>query len=210
MFSNSIRGMLPNRQSVSTFTMISRAIGLVSLVALILCIVGSTNVKSLEQLVSSQPLLTAGKIMFGVVYVAVTLITVFAIMLYYHTRSQRTQSNDEGVLLAAVVVALPLILVRLIYAYLGTWASDKARYSPFTGSLTLQITLSVWEEIAVSIVFIVVGFMVSRLPKDSSTAADVEANAVGSSGKEHWFDNKAIRYIPIIGLIARIARSRTT
>lgn len=164
--------MLQSQRSVSTFTMISRAVSVVSLVALVLCIVGSTNVTSLEQLVSSQPLLTAGKIIFGVVYVAVVMITAFAIILYYHTRSQRTKPNDEGVLILAVVVALPLILVRLIYAYLGTWASDKARYSPFTGSLTLQITLSVGEEIAVSIVFIVIGFVVSKLPKDGSTAAD--------------------------------------
>lgn len=205
--------MLATPSAIKIFTLITRAVGLVSLVALILCIVGSTNVRSLNQLVSDQPLVTAGKIIYAIVYLAVVIITLFAIALYYYTRPSRAQSGGEGALISAVVVALPLILVRLIYAHLGTWTDDKARYGAFTGSLALQIALSVWEEIIVSIVFIVVGFVVPRMPKNGSGAGagagteGVGSKADGSLMLQHWYDNKAIRYTSIVGLVARVAES---
>ena len=173
--------MLHTANVIKMFALGVRAIGLVSLVGLILCIVGSTSVTSLDQLASGQPLLSAGKILFAAVYVAVTVVTVFAVVLYYHTRTQRTQSAGEGSLILAVVIALPLILVRLIYAFLGTWGKDKAKYSPFTGSLARQIALSVWEEIAVSIVFIAIGFVVPKVSSNGDDANDVESKPEGAS-----------------------------
>lgn len=110
--------MLPSQGAIQAFDIFSQLTGLIPLAGFILCIVGSINVKILSQL-TSQPLLNAGGTLFGVTYCAHEASPIIAWAPHRNIWREGAISG-EGVLVAAVAIGLPLILVRLIYAFLGS------------------------------------------------------------------------------------------
>jgi hypothetical protein len=208
---------LPTATAQRSFKYIVSAINLIGLAGLIICIKGSTDITSLDQL-TSQPLLTAGKVLFAVSLASITALAIMSAFLHRRVRREGKpyeageNAGGEGILLVAVFVAVPLIAVRLVYAFLSSFGKDRARFSPFTGSIGLQVALSVWEEIVVVVMFVVVGFMVPKVVAPKKSAEDVvELGGAGSDShpqekRTQWFDKQWVRYVPLIRLIAKAQR----
>lgn len=60
-------------------------------------------------------------------------------------------------LLLGVVIALPLVAVRLVYGVSSLMLELNNPYSEFTTSLAIKVCLSVIPEMLLTIVFVVVG-----------------------------------------------------
>lgn len=166
---------------------------------------------------TDQPLLTAGKILFAVSLCAITAMTILSAFLHKRVRQDGTQTEagtnggGEMILLIAVAVSIPLIAIRLVYAFLSSFGTDRARFSPFTGSVGLQVALSVWEEIVVVLMFVVVGFMVPKIVvsrKSSEEELEMGRAGTGDSrprNEEHrWYDKQWIMFVPLVGLLAGV------
>jgi len=86
-------------------------------------------------------------------------IVAFAILTLTSGAALREAPREREVLLA-VAVALPLLLVRFVYASIGDFGNDP-RYNFYNGDEHIFLYMSVLEEIAVMLVFLVVGFAIA-------------------------------------------------
>lgn len=103
-----------------------------AIIAFVLCIVGATSATSLAS-VEAQDTIHAGVILYTVVFVMLLLLTVLA-----WWSKQRTDKG-EGRLILAVICALPLLFVRLLYAILAAF-SQSSVFDPITGSTTVSLS----------------------------------------------------------------------
>ena len=86
-----------------------------------------------------------------------------------YCRSSLCQTQDrtgEGLLIFAVMCALPFLAVRLLYALISAFAHSRA-FSPITGSTTSEtvaLFMSVVMEMAVVVIYIATGLRLSAVP----------------------------------------------
>lgn len=132
-----------------------------AVVALILCIVGATSA-SVPAKIESEPTVKIGIILYVVVYAMLVLLTLGA---WY---GKRRTGEGEGMLVLAVFCALPLILVRLLYAVLATF-SHRHEFDPATASQTIQLFMSVIEEMAVVVIYLATGMKLPAVPADRAS-----------------------------------------
>ena len=138
--------------------------------AIALCIVGATSAPSAAQ-IYQETTLHIGYILYTVVLVILTLLTLGAWM------AMRKKGRGEGLLVLAVLCALPLLWVRLIYSLLAIFSHLKtfSMASNSTSSETASLFMSVLEEMAVVLIYLATGLKVSALPEgpESSSAGKV-------------------------------------
>jgi hypothetical protein len=127
-----------------------------AIIALILCIVGATSATSPAN-IEAQDTIHAGIILYTLVFVMLLLLTVGA-----WWAKQRTDKG-EGRLIFAVICALPLLFVRLLYALLAAF-SQRSIFNPVTGSTTVSLFMSTLQEMAVVIVYITAGLKLPAVP----------------------------------------------
>ncbi|OQE46166.1 hypothetical protein PENCOP_c001G08660 [Penicillium coprophilum] len=135
---------------------IFRLVGTVALVAVILSIVGATaNSDITHGFVNTKT--KVGLILYLVAWVGVC--GLFLLI------SKRTQSIEDGEhrLLLAVGVSLPLILVRLIYSLIYTFG-QKTAFNMLAGNVTIQLVMSVLEEMVVVLVCLGIGLTLQVRP----------------------------------------------
>lgn len=82
-------------------------------------------------------------------------------------------------ILIAVAVAIPLILVRIIYAAV-TMFGHLASFNLITGNVTILLCMAILEEFAVVIVYEIMGFTLDRLPKGGKNQQQMQMPAYGS------------------------------
>ena len=107
-------------------------------------------------------------------YAGLVFLTIAAGLLYRRRAAHNPDyeagpgQSKDGWLIVAVAVTNPLMLVRMVYSLLSTYApvETRGRYSPFSGSIAIQAGMSVWEEMLIVVVYVAVGFVVGRLPKE--------------------------------------------
>ena len=107
-------------------------------------------------------------------YAGLVFLTIAAGLLYRRRAAHNPDyeagpgQSKDGWLIVAVAVTNPLMLVRMVYSLLSTYAPVESRglYSPFSGSIAIQAGMSVWEEMVIVMVYVAVGFVVGRLPKE--------------------------------------------
>ena len=127
-----------------------------AVVALILCIVGATDASSPAQ-IDSESSVHIGIILYTVVFVMLVVLTFGACL------AKRRTGEGEGILVFAVICALPFIFVRLLYALLGAFA-HLHYFNPVTGSRTAELFMSVLEEMVVVVIYIATGLKLSAVP----------------------------------------------
>jgi hypothetical protein len=145
-----------------------RLVGLLTIVALILTIVGQTsNTSSLQNLTQVDDKTKIGIVLFLVSWVGLCFL--------FFLVSLRLRSIEQGErrLLMAVGISIPLLLVRLVYSFLVVFANNPD-FSTVTGNVTAMLVMSVIEEILVVYICLVVGLTLSVRPK-----VDTEAVATG-------------------------------
>lgn len=125
-------------------------------VALILCIVGATNASSPEH-IDSENTIHVGVVLYGVVFGMLVVLTLGAWL------AKRRTGDGEGLLILAVIGALPFIFVRLLYAFLSAF-SQSHMFNPATGSTTAEFFMAVLDEMAVVVIYIATGLKLPAVP----------------------------------------------
>ncbi len=130
-----------------------------AVVGLILCIVGATSAPSPAN-INSESTIKIGVVLFAVVLAMLTALTLGACI------AKRKTGEGEGLLVFAVMCALPFLFVRLLYALLSVFSHSKL-LSPATGSTgseTAALFMSVLEEMIVVVIYIATGLKLSSVP----------------------------------------------
>lgn len=125
-------------------------------VSLILCIVGGTSSTSSTGVYEPQ---TETKV--GVVFYLIAFFALCAIAAVTMSKLSGAPS-DEKRLLWAVLLALPFILVRLIYSLLSVF-SHNHNFNLITGSVAVLVVMRVLEEMIVVIIYLVIGWKTETL-----------------------------------------------
>ena len=135
-----------------------RLVQLITAVGLILSIVGDTNINLNEQTHTlTVPIETkVGIIILLAAWILVVLITAKVIQLGSHI------AQAERPLAWAVLVCLPFLLIRLIYAILSVFLNDS-NFSLIFPSTVVVWTLSIIEECFVVFIYLLLGFKVPKL-----------------------------------------------
>lgn len=157
-------------------TRILKLIELIILVALILGIVGGVNASdSFSSTGKYTPgsLSKAGTALFIVCYVAVVICTILIFFSVSHA------SHGEKRIIFAVALALPFMLVRLVYAIISTFVNNKD-FNLLTGSVTILLCVAFIEEAIIVILFEGVGLTLAQVPHDTvAEGAPVAQDANG-------------------------------
>jgi hypothetical protein len=170
------------------------------IVATILAIVGgvqaSDNVKTTGEF-ALNGIFKAGIVLFGVAFLCIVVSTAIVAA---RARSAQIDSSEKR-LVAAVIIALPILLVRLIYAFLFTFAKS-AKFSLIGGDETVQLCMQVIEEWLVVFIYLAAGLMLKKLVKSNnaptpSPAADGGENGGVSGKRQRGGAARYLRYVPI-------------
>jgi hypothetical protein len=129
-----------------------RIVHALAVIALILCIVGATDA-AVPQDIDTQTEVHAGVILYAVVYVMLSALTAWVWL--------RNKRLDEG----AVLIALPFLLIRLIYSLFSSFANSSV-FGTATGSTTAALFMSTFEEMIVVVIYLATGLKLATVPKD--------------------------------------------
>lgn len=139
-----------------------RVLSVPNLLALVLSIVGGNYLDSSDAHKASQgrKMMQAGIIIFLIVFVIMCAIALMTLM------SVSSVPSGAKRILFGVLVALPFIFVRIIYSILADFLNNSSTFSLFGGNVTVQLCMSIIEEIIVTIVYIGVGLAASSVRDD--------------------------------------------
>ena len=126
-----------------------------TMVALILCIVGGIDEasSSISEQASGRTLFKAGIAIFVVIYALLFLLAAFT------ARDVGNAPRGEKKIYFAVLAALPLIAVRLLWSILAVFTTMQ-EFSLATGNPVIQLCMAVLEEIVVIIMYTLAGLAV--------------------------------------------------
>jgi hypothetical protein len=167
--------LLPNASRRKIFPAgVFRAVQLPAFVGLILCIVGASTASNPTE-INSQPTLHAGVILFCVVLAGLAVLTAGAWYL------EGAQHHSERILIYAVALALPFLLVRLIYTCLAVF-SKLHDFQLIGGSETVRLVMATIEEMVVVFIFLGAGIKWHEEPRAVSPRGE-ETAMVGQGPK---------------------------
>jgi hypothetical protein len=143
-----------------------RALSLIITVGLVLTIVGGVyagNEYSDTGVYTPQSTSKAGLGLWIACFVGIVAATVATSFHISHADS------SEKLILLAVAVSLPLMLVRLVYSAIGTFAYVP-RLNTETGSVTLLLCMALLEEVAIVCIYEGVGLTLKKVEKPRQTS----------------------------------------
>jgi hypothetical protein len=125
-------------------------------ISLILCIVGGTSSTSSTGVYKPQTETKVG--------VAFYLIAFFALCAIAAVTMHKISGapSDEKRLVWAVLLALPFVLVRLMYSVLSVY-SNNHNFNLITGSVVILVVMRVLEEMIVVVLYLVIGWKTETL-----------------------------------------------
>ena len=100
-----------------------------------------------------------GIVIFLIIFFIVAAIAIITLV------SMGSIPNSEKRVLSGVLLALPLILVRIMYSIFADFI-DNSTFTLFDGNVTVQLCMATIEEIIVTIVYIAVGLTAPSSRKD--------------------------------------------
>ncbi|MCJ1382350.1 hypothetical protein MMC17_005463 [Xylographa soralifera] len=133
-------------------------------IALILIIIGVVNLEGGTITATTSALLKAG---------AAILLVCWAALVFWVRVSMREQGKDTNAtgyapgtkLLYSVLVALPLVGIRLLYAVISLLLEVSGSSSDFTTSVAAKVCMSVVPEMIATIVFVLAGIVTRNMHK---------------------------------------------
>jgi hypothetical protein len=156
-----------------------RALQLLITVALILCIVGGTSSISSTGVYVPQTTTKAGIILYLVAFVALCVVAAVTAIKFSNA------PHDDKRLAWAVILALPFILVRIVYSVISVFAHNP-HFNLITGSVIIRVFMAVLEEMIVVWIYLVVGWMSDTVPPQTGGATaggSWQINRLGGGGK---------------------------
>lgn len=140
-----------------------RLLHLLVMVAVILSIAGGTNA-TFNLATGTVKFPTTSKV--GVILYTVAYILILAVYIISVPRTSAVPSKERRVAVA-VTLALPLILVRLIYSLCSVFLHNHD-FGLATGNTWVFGFMSVAEEFLVVLIYVVLGFFIDKLPRVAS------------------------------------------
>ena len=153
------------RQPWSTFfsLVVVKIVHVPATIGLILCIVGATSASSPSE-IESESTVHIGVILFTVVLVLLIILAFGACL------AKRKTGEGEGLLVLAVICALPFLCVRLLYSLLSVFSHSKtfSLAAESTESETTALFMSILEEMVVVVIYIATGLKLSAVPRGAA------------------------------------------
>ncbi|KAJ5578586.1 uncharacterized protein N7459_007550 [Penicillium hispanicum] len=128
----------------------SHAFRFLTIIAMVLTIVGITNNMSEEALLHPDSLVKVGIILYLAAFVVLEIFLVVIAL-----RRNSLEPGEHRILLA-VAISSPFILVRVLYV-LFVWFLHNSTFGLMNGNVTVQLVMSVLEEMAVIVICLGVG-----------------------------------------------------
>ena len=99
---------------------------------------------------------TVSPIMKAALAVFISIAGLMLCMLSYLTCFLDCMRRSEKIILSSIYACVPFFIVRLVYVALGDYGTDP-RFRSFNGDVTINLVMSVLEEIIITIVLLTVG-----------------------------------------------------
>ena len=143
--------------------MVTKIVHIPAVIALILCVVGATNASDPTK-IESQSTIHIGIILFAVVWGMLVALTFGA---WY---AKRRSGEGEGLLILAVLCALPFLAVKLVYSILPAFTHSKifGLNAHSTDAETAALFMSVLVEMFVVLIYITTGLKLRAVPKGAA------------------------------------------
>ena len=130
-----------------------------------MCIYGATKVnKAID--IPKETTVKVGIVLFTIIYLL--LVAMARVAWLVKSRSGEGQST----LIAAVLIALPLLAVRLLFGLLSIFDDESSTFRLGNGSETAVLCMDVLEEMIVVAVFVLAGWKVSAATVRYGNASD--------------------------------------
>jgi uncharacterized membrane protein len=171
-----------------------KAIQVPATVALILCIVGATSANTAAE-IEAQPTLHAGIILYVVILIALVALTIGAAI------GRSKTGRGEAPLIAAVALAMPLLVVRMIYSCLSAFTKISA-FQLVGGNQTVGLFMEVLEEMFVVAIFLFVGLKQEAIAKEEVSDSPA-SNVMYRAGRGDYGSGK----FGIIALVISFVRN---
>jgi hypothetical protein len=138
-----------------------RVLQLLITIGLILSIVGGTSATTKpDGEIEVETTSKAGIALYIVAYVGLVLVYLISVP------STSVVLSKERRVPVAILFALPLVFVRLIYSACSVFLHSK-NFNIVTGSIVVLVAMAVVEEFLVVTIYIVLGFLVDKLDANS-------------------------------------------
>ncbi|KAF6233117.1 hypothetical protein HO173_008661 [Letharia columbiana] len=126
-------------------------------IALIICIVGGSDLtdSSISEQSTGKKLIKAGLIIFLIIYICL-----FLLIAKSASQINGLPSGEKRVL-SALIVALPLLGVRILFSLLA-YFSTISTFSPINGNVLVRAFMAIFEEILIVIVYTLAGILVPK------------------------------------------------
>ena len=126
-------------------------------IALIICIVGGSDLtdNSVSEQSTGKKLIKAGLIIFLIIFICL-----FLLIAKSASEISGLPSSEKRVL-AALILALPLLGVRILFSLLA-YFSTISTFSPTNGNVLVRAFMAVLEEILIVITYTLAGLLVPK------------------------------------------------
>lgn len=171
-----------------------RAIQAPCAVGLALCIVGAATTAN-DDKIFQQTILRVGIILFVVVFIMLVLLFLIAAI------ARSKTGRGERQLVMAVGISLPFLTVRVVYSLVECFGSYEpgSVLASQTGHEFLIVFLAYVEEMAVTLVYIIVGIVMPTVPKEGdSEEARKPLSRLGYRAQRGDFNGGKLGYISLL------------
>jgi hypothetical protein len=134
-----------------------RGLQILITVGLILGIAGGTSSISPDGTYQPQTTSNVGAILYVLAFLALVLVALITVSKLTHA------ATNEKRLVWVVLLALPFILVRIVYSVISVFGKDR-HFNLITGSVVIHVFMSVVEEMIVVIIYLFVGWRTEAVP----------------------------------------------
>lgn len=126
-------------------------------IGLIICIVGGSDLadSSVSEHSTGKKLIKAGLIIFLIIYICL-----FLLIAKSASELNSIPSGEKRVLLA-LIVALPLLGVRILFSLLA-YFSTISLFSPINGNVLVRAFMAILEEVLIVIAYTLAGILVPK------------------------------------------------
>lgn len=139
-----------------SITAVIRIQQIITTFAGVLWIIGFTSASSIANF-TSEPTVHIGMILYLVSYIILLILTLIALCL--------KQRQSENTLILAVALSLPFLLIRIGYPLIACFASYDSSFNILTGSVGMNLGMSVLEEIVVGAIYTITGIKTEVVPR---------------------------------------------
>ena len=128
-----------------------------AVVATIVALVGGSDLTndSVSTQITGKKLIKAGLVIFLLIYICL-----FPLVAKSASELKALPSDEKRILLA-LIVAMPLLAVRILFALLAYFSTISA-FSPFDGNMVVRVFMGILEELVIVIAYTLAGLLVPK------------------------------------------------